>query len=1193
MAETPERSDPVPAARVQIALLGPFVARADGRDVELPVKKTRALLAWLAVEGRASRQRLAGVLWGDLDEPTARRNLRRAVHRLRAAGLGDAFVAGDEELALAEAVEVDSRRFDRLVDGGALADALALCRGPFGDGLDVDDAPAFDAWLQPQRERHAARRREAIARQAAVLEAAGDLRGALSWRRRLCDDDPLQEAEWREVMRLHAALGERAEALGAYDTIAAALRTDLGLEPLPETHLLAERIRSRDAVAADGEVVAATRAGAALSPPKIGAVPFVARDAELLRLASSDVALRLVSGEAGVGKSRLALEAARRGAPAQAAVVVVRCAEGSMTTPFHALADALRSAQARAALATLPAVWKRDLAALLPELGPAAAPRSPEPQADGRDEARSRLLEALAQALAHVAGGGGAVVVDDLQWADASTVEAVAHVVRRHAQEPDAVPRVVATARRHELAGNGFATVALQGLEREQLLARTDLEPFDDWQMLQLVHALSRREGGVRFAARLAEATAGNVFFALETIRALLENGELRVDADSGWSTRFDDSTTGYAELPLPRSVVDAVRERVARVGAAAARLLETASLSGPGSTLAELRGATALSDWEALDAIEHAIDARVLERAGDGYRFAHDLIAQAVRHALSPERARLIHGRLAAALEPLGAAAARVAEHWHASGDAARAAAAWERAGDAALALHADREGATHFERAGDLTTDDERAVLLYQRAAQSLFRVTVGGDDPALVRLLARLEARGSPLARFTSLLNGAHAASYRRRHAEALRLARAALAATIPGHPTLYLHSLSIAAFSESHLGLLDAGYATYLEALAFARDNDIVRGVPMMAASASDVAQQRNRIDEAAPLVEEALRAGRLAMPDDIRLANVLSRTSRYWLVTGDRATAVRQLEEATAIAAALRAWGYLPVYLANLCEALVDDGRAGEAEERHRELLTHPEEVKDGVFIYLAAFSRAAVDEQHGRLGAAITQARLAVQTADRHLDFDERRESRFVLARLLASAGVGERALAVAEEAGALVPADWPNVLLPLAVARAAEQRASDPATARDTLVTALRTPFADRMLHPALAEACLELGRCHIALGDPTAARAAVTGLRTSVAAEAAALAVRLTVADAAPDATDLAAAGDCLEGERVRPTVALDLMRALQPHLPRRVQARGRERMRALAQRLADSLGPEPALQGAFIRRHRDLLT
>lgn len=1183
----------MPAVPVEIVLLGTFVARVDGREVDLPVKKTRALLAWLAVEGRASRQRLAGVLWGDLDEPTARRNLRRAVHRLRSAGLGDAVVPGDEELALAGAVEVDARRFERLVDSGAFADALALCRGPFGDGLDVDDAPAFDAWLQPQRERHAARRRQAIASHAAALEAAGDLRGALAWRRRLCDDDPLQEAEWREVMRLHAALGERAEALAAFDTIAAALRADLGLEPLPQTRLLAERIRSREAAAAEADDVAAQRAHPAVPAPKIGTVPFVGRDAELQRLAMPGAALRLVSGEAGVGKSRLALEAAQRGALHPAAVVLVRCAEGSMTTPFHALVDALRSASARAALAVLPDVWKHDLAALLPELAPAAVPRSPEPALPDRDEARSRLLEALAQAFARVAGAGGAVVVDDLQWADASTVEAVAHLVRRHAQEPDALPRVVATARRHELGGNAFATVALHDLERELLLARTDLEPFDDWQMLQLVHALSRREGGVRFAARLVAATAGNVFFALETIRALLENGELRVDADRGWSTRFDDSTTGYAELPLPRSVIDAVRERVARIGAAAARLLETASLAGPGGTLAELRGATALSDWEALDAIEHAIDARVLERAGEGYRFAHDLIAQAVRHALSPERARLIHGRLAAALEPLGAATARVAEHWQEAGDAERAAAAWERAGDSALALHAEREGATHFERAGDLTTDDERAVLLYQRAVQSLFRVTVGGDDPAQLRLLARLEARGSPLARFSALLNGAHVASYGRRHGEALRLARAALAASLPGHPTLHLHALNIAAFSESHLGLLDAGYATYLEALAFARANDIVRGVPMMAASASDVALQRNRIDEAAPLVEEALRAGRLAMPDDIRLANVLSRTSRYCLVTGDRATGVRQLEEATAIAATVRAWGYLPVYLANLCEALVDDGRAGEAEDRHRELLTLPEEVKDGVFTYLAAFSRAAVDEQQGRLGAAITQARLAVRTADLLLDFDERRESRFVLARLLASVGAGEPALAVAEEAGALVPAHWPNVLLPLAIARAADRRASDPAAARGALVTALRTPFADRMLHPALDEACLELGRCHIALGDAPAARAAVQGLVTSVAAEAAALALRLSAAGADPEPADLAAAGDWLDGERVRPTVALELMRALQPHLPRRAQARGRERMRALAQRLADSLASEPALQGAFIRRHRDLLT
>ena len=1188
---TAKSDPPAPEStpRVEIALLGAFSTRVDGRAVELPVKKTRALLAWLAIEGRSSRQRLAGLLWGDLDEPTARRNLRRAVHRLRATGLRDVLVAGDEELALAAEAEVDARRFDRLVDAGDLGAALALCNGPFGDAIDLDDAPAFDAWLQPRREQHAVRRRTAIAGHAAALEAAGDLPGALSWRRRLCADEPLQEAGWREVMRLHAALGERAEALAAYDTIAMALRTDLGLEPLPETQLLAERIRSHAAAAARAEGDAASRAPAAQPRPTIGAVPFVGREAELLRLAPS-AALRLVWGEAGMGKSRLALEAARRGVAAPAAVVVVRCFEGSTTTPFHALADALRSAPARAALATLPAVWRRDLAMLLPELGVADAASASGAATDG-EEARARLLEAVVRALAHVAGPGGAILVDDLQWADASTVEAAMHLVRRHAQEPGAVPCAFATARRHELSANAFALVALEGLERDALLVRVEVEPFDDWQMLQLVHALSRREGGVRFAARLAAATAGNVFFALETIRALLESGELHVDADRGWSTRFDDSTTGYAELPLPRSVVDAVRARVARLGPAAARLLETASLAGPGSTLAELRGATALSDWEALEAIERSIDARVLERAGDGYRLAHDLVAQAMRHALSPERRRLMHGRLAATLEPLGAAPARVAAHWEEAGDPLRASVAWERAAGAASELHAYRESAVQYERAADLTDDDERAAALYQSAVQALFRVTVGGAHPALERLMKRLEARGSPFARFSTLLNGSQVASHRRRHGQSLQLARDALAARVPGQPALHLHALSIIAFSLAQLGQLEAGYAGYLEALAFARANDLPRGVPMMAASASDVALLCNRVDEAASLVEEALRTGRAAMPGDLRLANVLSRTSRYWLAVGERATAILQLEEAVTIAVAVQAWGYLPVYVANLCEALVDEGRAAEADVRHGDLVGLPPDVIDTAATYLTAFSRAAIDEELGRLGEAIAQAERAVRAADRNHDLDDRRDARFVLARLLASVGAGERALAMAEEAGALVPEDWPNLLLQREIARAAAQRETDPAGARDRLLAALGAPFTDRLLQRSLDEARLELGRCHLALGDAEAARAAVHPVRTSVAAEAAALALRLDAAEPAPP--DLAAAHAALESGRVRPTVALELMRALQPHLPKPARARARERRRDLAQRLADSLASEPALQGAFIRRHRDLLT
>ena len=297
--------------------------------------------------------------------------------------------------------------------------------------------------------------------------------------------------------------------------------------------------------------------------------------------------------------------------------------------------------------------------------------------------------------------------------------------------------------------------------------------------MLQLVQRLSGSEGGVRFAARLNAATDGNPFFALETIRALIEAGELSVDPEQGWSTRYDETTTDYAELPLPASVVEAVRSRVARLGPAVMRLLESAALAEDGSTLAELQGATALSDWEALEGIETAIAAQVVAREGDGYRFVHDLVRTAIASGLGIERRRLLHARLAAALEPVEASAARVALHWEAAGAPARASAAWVRAGKAALTLHAHREASTHFVRAADLAADDDTAFALYDQAMYSMMIGALGAESTALLRrLLARTDAPSMAKHRSRVLMRMAEQASLERRHADAEALALRAL-------------------------------------------------------------------------------------------------------------------------------------------------------------------------------------------------------------------------------------------------------------------------------------------------------------------------------------------------------------------------------------------------------------------------------
>ena len=118
---------------VHLTLFGPPQLACDGRVIPLPVRKTLALVVYLAVEGRTSRARLAELFWGGLDEARARRNLRHALHRLRGSELHELVITDDDTVAL-DGLSDDLHAFEAAVASGRLADAFERRKGPPGCG---------------------------------------------------------------------------------------------------------------------------------------------------------------------------------------------------------------------------------------------------------------------------------------------------------------------------------------------------------------------------------------------------------------------------------------------------------------------------------------------------------------------------------------------------------------------------------------------------------------------------------------------------------------------------------------------------------------------------------------------------------------------------------------------------------------------------------------------------------------------------------------------------------------------------------------------------------------------------------------------------------------------------------------------------------------------------------------------------
>ena len=685
---------------LELELLGPIRLRCDGAALALPVKKTQALLMLLARSGATPRARAVALLWPTLDESTGRRNLRRELARLREAGAADAVEVDADRLALSPQVACDAHAFETAIQDRRPDDALALWRGPPADGLQLDDAESFDDWMALERQRLQDLRRRALEASAAAHEARGAPDVALQRIESLLADDPLQEQRHRDAMRLLAACGRREAALAQYEFCRSVLKAELDLEPMAETAALAATLRAKVA-----DVEAGSTAPAAPTTPVCSAatvavllpeqLPFVGRAAEVAALEDAWRSGRalLLEGEAGVGKTRLATDLAASHGP----YALARCRPGDADVPYAAFARALRVlAGPTPALGELPPWVGDELARLLPEIGTAPPPMRTEQE-------RSRFIEACTQAwLAFAADSFDAVILDDWHHADGASSKLLGYIAQRRRE---GTPGAVLPGAREVLVYRpqleAEAAVSLARLREGALALHLRLQPLPAAAVLDLVRRLSGVSQPTRFAARIAQATAGNPFFLGETLRHLAEQGLLEMGPDGAWRTPFDEATQDYRELPVPASVHDVVLARVQRLPAASRRVLEAAALATEPFAPALLAPACALSELDAVLAIEQAVEVQLLrEHEAGGYAFAHDLVQQALDATLSVTRRRLVHRRLALGAQAADAPAAVIALHHEASGEAQRAVMYRLAAGDEAQRLHVLADAAQHWQQ-------------------------------------------------------------------------------------------------------------------------------------------------------------------------------------------------------------------------------------------------------------------------------------------------------------------------------------------------------------------------------------------------------------------------------------------------------------------------------------------------------------
>ncbi len=1071
-----------------IQLLGPPQVILDGNTLKLARRKSRALLYYVAAHSQSlTREHLLALFWPDTPRPAAQQVLRTTLHGLRRALPQGLLVAGDT-VGLAPEVTVDVRSFEAALRSEArppiagtspapssldgLMAALNLYHGEFLAEVTLDDSPEFENWITGERERYrrlAVRGFIALAR---FHEEGADFAAALNCLDRALALDPLQEDLQRAAMRLHYLAGDRTGAIRRFLRLRDLLDEEMGVPPMAETQQM------YDAIVTDSpdlkELTQPARRGSGTRPQLTGSagakdgsagsdidrqdrpdglldgaapaavqpffglrtavsLPFAGRSAELdtLRALPGTRKLALLEGEPGIGKSRLVEELVRT---AGMFVLAGAGRELEQTLPYQPVIEALRGLQSRSdwpnvyagLRARLSAVWLAEVTRLLPELG--AVPPGPAASLQAAD--KSRLWEGVNQFLRALAGALGdgptprplLLFLDDLHWADASTLALLAYLVR----QPSLAPIGFLAASRPVEPRSALAGM-LQALGRQGALSRLSLSLLGKEEVLAIARQLSPHYA-YPLADWLLRTSEGNPYILAELVGHARQNGLLRADGSL-------DLLTLSAEPIVPQSVYSLIQSRLDHLPGGARRVLEAGVAAGRKFEFNVAARAAGLSEDAAVDALDELLSAGVIRPAEEArYTFDHSLTIEVAYREMGEPRYRLLHRRVAEAIESLyrnrlDSVAGSLAMHFSAGQAPERAAPYAFRAGQEAERLAAWREAIAFYEQAlaSGSSLGEKEQIAIQMALGTALARA---GENPQASESFRSAfflaERRGDRAAADQARLALSQSFLPQARYREAIEAARLVLEQGLPQN------RLRAQFAWGSALSLEGADLA---EATAHLREAvDLSAADPVTLAQAKfelgSVAAQQGDLTAAIALYREALAAASLrneAIAHRVLAHNNLA----YHLLLLNDAEAAGHAQAALALAEEHGLLAFEPYIYSTLGEIALAAGDLDEAQRRFEQGLALAERLSMPERIAGLTANLGLVAQRRGETTLAVHRLSRALARADaagtQHLAAQIRLwlvpllpgdEARAILAeaRTMAADGGRKRLLAEAEQ---------------------------------------------------------------------------------------------------------------------------------------------------------------------------------
>jgi len=963
-----------------VRLLGPVDVIDDHGVVHTPGSPLRCtLLSLLALQPctAVDTERLLDRIWDGRPPASGLRALRFHISRLRSElGIADLIVTVGSAYRLDAKTDLvrlaDGLAFD--TDADALAALLATRRGdPF---LGASACSALD---------HERRRLDeltlTITERRYQYSLAEDDTSVIGDLTRLCLDHPVRESLWALLIRAHYQAGNQADALRAATTLRINLRDELGVDPSRElqqlelqildhdvppaptrgtpginssaastlprpplghsaggrwTHSHVPRPRldlegSPDPIDACGllwsEEVVAVRLPRRLGDAALSSCVGREHELEVLREAWASVVagrrrLALVSGEPGIGKTRLVAELA---STADASAIAYGWCDQDTSAAYFPWVTIVRSL-ARShpdvlAEAVAPAL-ATEIHRLVSELC-----SQDLPVAGDASITRMYLFDAIDTFLAAVSARHPLLVVlDDLHWADGGTLAIIRHLMRSDRDEP---LLIVGTYRDTDVDRTHPLTLSLHDLQREPGTVRVSLSGLEHDSVGALIADRAGHAASQEFVDLIYDETEGNPYFTEEVLTHLAESGGMEQDVRGDWV-----NTMPLVDVGVPEGIRDALGRRLSRLPAETNEVLSVAAVAGREFDLVVVGEVLSLALLDVIERLEPALDAGLvrLDSGSNVGTFAHALVRESLLGEMRSTRRTRVHWSVGRSLgSRAGVAPAVVAHHLcegALAGDVGEAVAA---ALDAAAA--ADRLGASE-----DVSAWSERAIDVLGDAADQYPELHILA---LYTRGSAQVFSRSLDAPPSTDLVEATALALNRGDYVLALRALTLAIRAT-PLPPVV--ETLAVRAVDEAPAGSLCAAIARGLRAYLAA-----VRGRPFAVA---DVDPAIEALDAGIPpelswYLRDSFLELLLGLPDlerclDVHLSTIafgerhdsptmigMANAGLSWLAArcGDRVAMVAASQR---VRTTMRGGGWNSVYAVDISLAMAD-GRLDDAE----------------------------------------------------------------------------------------------------------------------------------------------------------------------------------------------------------------------------------------------------------------------